>query len=737
MGWMRDRSGKSGGYWAPGEASAALENAPWSPFFGDDEDDDTPSRPQSDQPWNQSGQPPLPSEPKRKWWDWKGRSRWWWASHIIAAALGVLILLVFYLTITAPLSKSLQPIVPPQITLLAADGTPIARNGAMVDAPVAIAELPAHVIEPFLAIEDRRFYNHWGIDPRGLARAAITGVGGGSTITQQLAKFTFLTPERSLTRKAREALIAFWLEAWLSKDEILERYLSNAYFGDNMYGLRAASLHYFYRQPENLRPEQAAMLAGLLQAPSRLAPTRNPDLARARFNLVKGALVAAGYVTQAEADAMPFPALDVRTHNDLPTGTYFADWALPQARAMAEFSYARQTLTTTLDSRLQGIARNVVSRGGLGGAQVALVAMRPNGEVVAMIGGRDYAASPFNRATQARRQPGSTFKLFVYLAALQNGWDGDDTISNLEFTGGTYRPRNSGGRYSDTITLRDAFARSSNVAAVRLFQEVGSEAVIATARDLGVTSPLTEGDPSVALGTSTMTLLELTAAYAAVAGDEYPVRPHAFSQAEEGWFDWLWNGRGSFNSHTHEEIEDMLRSAINNGTGRAAILRGANFGKTGTTQDNRDALFVGYAGEGEDRLVVGVWIGNDDNSPLRGVTGGGLPAQIWRDFMRSALSGENAPARSTPRPNPSGPVEPQDVPELGDIPLGDGTRLIFRDGEAVIVSDVDGVPVEARLRDGGVALDIDQAEAEQRMREAGAAAGQLLEDTVREANKQQ
>jgi len=749
MAWMRDRAGKSGGYWAPGEASAALENAPWSPYFDADDDDGPQPRYSHDrQPWNQPSQPSLPSEPNRRWWDWRGRSRWWWASHIVAGALMVLILLVFYLAITAPLSKSLQPIVPPEITLLAADGTPIARNGAMVDDPVAVAELPAHVIEPFLAIEDRRFYSHWGIDPRGLARAVFKGVGGGSTITQQLAKFTFLTPERSLTRKAREALIAFWLEAWLTKDEILERYLSNAYFGDNMYGLRAASMHYFYRQPENLRPEQAAMLAGLLQAPSRLAPTRNPELAAARFGLVKNALVAAGYVTQAEADAMPVPGLDVRTRNDLPTGTYFADWALPQARALGDVSYARQTLTTTLDSRLQGVARRVIERAPLGGAQVALVAMRPNGEVVAMIGGRDYAASPFNRATQARRQPGSTFKLFVYLAALQNGWDGDDTISNREFTEGSYRPRNYGGNYSDEITLTEAFARSSNVAAVRLMQEVGSAEVIAAARDLGVTSPIPEGDPSVALGTSTMTLLELTSAYAAMAANEFPVTPHAFAQEEEGWFDWLWNGRGSSSQSSHEEIEEMLRAAINRGTGRAAMLSGPNFGKTGTTQDGRDALFVGYAGEGENRLVVGVWIGNDDNSPIEGMTGGGLPARIWRDFMRSALAGERAAPRATPRPNPSGPVEPQDVPELGDIPLGDGTRLIFRDGEAVIVSEVDGVPVEARVRDGGVSLGMDQAEAalraraevEQRMREAGGAAEELLreraatlEEAVREA----
>ncbi len=695
----------------------ALENAPWSPLHGLDEGagDDR----EGDYP---PGYYPAPAPAPKGWRRFlprrmQGKSWLWWISRWIAATLMLFIVLVGYLAITAPLSKSLQPIAPPQITLLAADGTPIARNGAVVDAPVLVADLPQHVIQPFLAIEDRRFYSHWGVDPRGIARAAFTGVGGGSTITQQLAKFTFLTPEQTLTRKAREALIAFWLEAWLTKDEILERYLSNAYFGDNMYGIRAASLHYFFRQPENLRPEQAAMLAGLLQAPSRLAPTRNPDLAAARFALVKGAMVAAGYISQAEADAMAVPALDVRTRNDLPTGTYFADWALPEARANSDISYARLTLTTTLDSRLQDIARQAVERAPLGNAQVALVAMRPNGEVVAMIGGRDYAASPFNRATQARRQPGSTFKLFVYLAALRNGWSPDDTIANTEFAEGSYRPVNANGRYSDSITLRDGFAQSSNVAAVRLLNAVGSEAVIETARELGVTSPLAAGDPSLALGTSTLSLIELTAAYAGVAANSFPIEPRAFPLEEEGWFDWLWNGRGSLNSSDHAAIEDMLRAAINRGTGRAATLSIANFGKTGTTQDNRDALFVGYAGEGQQRLVVGVWIGNDDNTPLAGVSGGGLPARIWRDFMQRALGAKAAPPRPTPSPDPSGPVEPMDVPRLEDIPLGEGRRLIIRDGEAVLVTDIDGVPVEVGVDGNGARFEVDEAALERRVEE--------------------
>ena len=644
----------------------------------------------------------------RRWWQgdyWRGRRKRWWAVRLVAGLLGLFMLLFAWLAITAPLSKSLEPIAAPQITLLAADGTPIARNGAITDEPVEVAKLPPHVVEAFLATEDRRFYSHWGIDPRGIARAAFTGTGGGSTITQQLAKFTFLTPERTLTRKAREALIAFWLEAWLTKDEILGRYLSNAYFGDNVYGLRAASLHYFYRKPENLRPNQAAMLAGLLQAPSSYAPTKHYDRAEKRMRIVVQSMVDAGYITEAEARAMKPPALDVRTRNDLPTGTYFADWALPEARDQTEAGYARQTLTTTLDSRLQNIARQVTQSAPLGGAQVALVAMRRNGEVVAMIGGKDYATSPFNRATQAKRQPGSTFKLFVYLAALRAGWSPDDRIPNTEITEGSYRPKNSGGRYSESLTLEEAFARSSNVAAVRLLGEVGSEKVIATARDLGVTAPLAEGDPSLALGTSTMSLIELTAAYAAVAANEYPVQPHAFARPERGFFENLWDGPSSFSSSTQASMERMLRSAINDGTGRAAMLRGPNFGKTGTTQDNRDALFVGYAGD----LVVGVWIGNDDNSPLQGaISGGGLPARIWRDFMNRAMNVKAASGQPAPREqdDPGGPVEPQDVPDLDDIPLGDGnSRLRIRDGEATLSTELDGIPLDISIGDGGVALD--------------------------------
>lgn len=300
----------------------------------------------------------------------KPRPRWLrWLSRGFTAFAILFILLVGWLAITAPLSKSLEPIAPPQITLLASNGTPIARIGAVVDKPVKVADLPDHVTQAFIAIEDRRFYNHWGVDPRSVARAVwsnVTGgrTQGGSTITQQLAKFTFLTPKRTLGRKAREALIAFWLEAWLTKDEILERYLSNAYFGDNTYGLRAASLHYFYRQPEKLTPAQAAMLAGLVQAPSRLAPTKNPDLAEKRMRLVVQAMAREGYLTAAEAKAMRPPRIDVRERDDLPTGTYFADWALPQAASSATSAIRARRLrrrSTPVCRRRRGV-RSIAPR---------------------------------------------------------------------------------------------------------------------------------------------------------------------------------------------------------------------------------------------------------------------------------------------------------------------------------------------------------------------------------------
>ena len=590
-------------------------------------------------------------------------------------AVALLLALIGVLLVTAPLSKSLQPITEPSLTLLSAEGVPIARRGAVVEARVEAAELPEHVVEPFLAIEDRRFYSHIGVDPRGLARAALTNarsggvVEGGSTITQQLAKISFLSPDQTLWRKMQEAVLAVWLEANLGKDEILSRYLSSVYFGDNVFGLRAAARHYFSREPEDLSVEQAAMLAGLLKAPSTLAPTENLEGARERTRTVIAAMVEAGMLTRAEADKLPQVTLKTGGLEAVPTGSYFADWVFDQAEASLDDKYPTHSIRTTLEDRLQREAVNAIRSVGTGGAQVALVAMRPDGRVVAMVGGNSYERSPFNRATQALRQPGSTFKLFVYLAALREGYTTRSRIEDRPLRIGNWSPDNYGGEYRGVLSLREAFARSSNVAAVRLAEAVGRDKVAAAARDLGITAKLEPG-PTMPLGTSGIPLIEMVGAYASVRAGRYPVRPHGLPLNEE---DRAKTTR--MDPKIRAQMLQMLSAVVNEGSGRGAKLKSPTFGKTGTSQDSRDAFFIGFSGD----LITGVWIGHDDNRPMPGAQGGGVPAAIWRTFMSRALapapaSAKPAPQRREPPPQPTGPRKAPAVVREYDVeeqPLGE------------------------------------------------------------------
>ena len=601
-----------------------------------------------------------PSAPRRR------TSRWRWFLRGLAAFLVLLIVAIGWLAVTAPLSKSLEPPNPPSITLTADDGTPIARRGALLGPPVDAKDLPPHVVQAFLAIEDRRFYSHWGIDPHGVARAAwhnLRGGGvreGGSTITQQLAKNAFLDSDRTAGRKIREAMIALWLEAWLTKNQILSRYLSNVYFGDNVYGLSAASKHYFGRKPEDLNIGQAAMLAGLVKAPSRLAPTGNLDGAQARERVVVNAMVAAHFLTQDEADEVRPQNVLASQPEQLPSGTYFADWVMPAARDEAGEIKTKATVATTLDPRLQRMAEQAVRGAGLRQAQIALVAMRPDGRVVAMVGGKGYADSPFNRATQARRQPGSTFKLFVYLAAMRAGMTPDSKVLDAPVTIGDWKPHNADGRYEGEITLRQAFARSSNVAAARLTQKVGVKAVIQAARDLGISTPI-PNEATIGLGSSSVSLLELTAAFAAVADDRYPVQARGLQdERQKSWYQSLTGGATTMPANIHSEMLDLLGASIRTGTGRQANLPVDAFGKTGTTSDSKDALFVGFAKD----LVVGVWVGNDDNTPNPGLSGGGIPARVWRSFMTDALG-----LRPVVVPDEDRTVDPDSIPpdEVGNL----------------------------------------------------------------------
>ncbi len=574
----------------------------------------------------------TPRAPRRRWLRWTMRG--------VAAGIVLLVLAIGWLAVTAPLSRSLKPPTPPSITVTADDGTPIARRGAIIGAPVDAGKLPKHVTQAFIAIEDRRFYSHWGVDPRGILRALWHNTTsdarsqGASTISQQLAKNAFLDADRTLGRKLREVMIAFWLEAWLTKNEILSRYLSNVYFGDNVYGITAAAKHYFGRTPDTLNVGQAAMLAGLVKAPSRLAPTGNLEGARKREAVVVGAMLDAGFLTAAEARAVQPQRVLASQPAAIPTGTYFADWVLPEAReAAGEVTSADTKVETTLDPHLQQIAEGVARRAGLRQAQMALVAMHPDGRVVAMVGGKDYKASTFNRATQARRQPGSAFKLFVYLAALRSGMTPDSIVddSPLDFAG--WKPRNDDGRYLGPISLKRAFARSCNVCAARLTQQLGVKAVIKAARDLGITTPIAN-EATISLGTSTVSLLELTAAYAAIAEGHYPVRPRGVAQVQDkSWLDSIVGRQSSMPDDVEKGMKALLDSSLNRGTGVEASLGIPAWGKTGTTQDGRDALFIGWSKD----LVVGVWVGNDDNTPNPGLHGGGVPARLWRQFMSQAL----------------------------------------------------------------------------------------------------
>ncbi len=610
--------------------------------------------------------PPLDQPPPPR------RRRWRYIFYAFAALLLVTLL---WLVITAPLGRALEPLKDPAMLLLSEEGVPIARRGAIKDEPVEIAKLNPLTPAAFIAIEDRRFRRHWGIDPRAIGRAMVANASaggvkqGGSTITQQLAKTSFLSSDRSYKRKAQEVIIAFWLEAWLTKDEILSRYMSSVYFGDGVYGLRAAARHYFDRAPENLSLAQSAMLAGMVQAPSRLAPTRNLAGAQKRSRLVLQEMADTGAITAARARATT-SAVPVRRSAKVPTGTYFADWVAPVAQKAFEADYGEVRVPTTLDADLQRLAVRAVSNAQIGEAQAAMVVMRPDGRVVAMVGGKSYKASPFNRATQARRQPGSAFKLFVYLAALRAGYSPDDMIDDSPITVDGWSPANSDGVYRGQITLRQAFARSSNAAAVRLSERVGRANVLRAARELGITSTLPDS-PSVALGTAGVSLVELTAAYAAVASGRYPVRAHGLpSPKEDGGIADFFSNRGGTLDRTRDQAPmlDLLWSATNEGTGRRAALNVPTFGKTGTTQNNRDALFIGFAGD----LVVGVWVGRDDDKSLGKMTGGTAPARIWRSFMASAVaidgrSGPDLPFRgrrlAPPAPKPSQSPIPEDWSE--------------------------------------------------------------------------
>ncbi len=557
----------------------------------------------------------------------------------------------------------------PAVTLLDVRGEPFARFVGAVGELVTVDQLPPWLPAAIIATEDRRFYRHMGIDPRGIVRAAFSNLRaggvreGGSTLTQQLAKNLFLTHQRHFKRKVQEVLLATWLEHNLSKDEILTLYLNRVYFGAGAYGVDAAARRYFGKPATEVSLAEAALLAGLLKAPSRYAPTVNPEGARSRAATVLNDMVEAGLIDDRRAaQAAAKPA--ALAHQSVPRrGRHFADWVRDQLPDyLGSHSATDLAVATTLDLELQAVAETVVTemmaaaRRDKGVGQVALVAMSGDGAIRAMIGGLDYGASTYNRAIAALRQPGSAFKLFVYLAALENGLSPTSRFDDAPLRIDGWQPRNHTGRYRGSVTLLDALAQSINTVAVRVSERVGRDTIVATARRLGITSALPP-HPSIALGAVEVTLIELTAAYAAIANGGKGVWSHAIIEATEGGRP-LYRRSGSgpgrvIDAATARQVQSLLRAVVAEGTGKAVQSISGAAGKTGTSQDYRDAWFIGYAGD----LVVGVWVGNDDASPTRGVTGGGLPARIWRRFMGAA---QPPPVARAPGIEPEAGTKPRD-----------------------------------------------------------------------------
>ncbi len=606
---------------------------------------------------------------------------------LIVAAVWVLFAggIVFsYWLADLPDTRNLLAYVPGNdISVLDAKGRMIARRGLTSGEKVAMGELPVYVGNAFIAVEDRRFRYHFGIDPMGLMRAAYADltqgafVQGGSTLTQQLAKNLFLKPDRTFSRKMEEAILAVYLETRYSKDEILTLYLNRVYFGAGVYGLGAASERFFGKPARELSLTEAAILAGSVKAPSRYNPEASPDAALSRAALVLTAMEEAGFIDQRARQVAASTRPKIAHSFATPGAGYFVDYVVSQVSGFVDKSKERLIVETTLDLGLQRSAENALAAGlakdgpKLAATQGALVAMAPDGALLALVGGRSYDDSSFNRATEARRQPGSAFKPFVYLAALENGHQPDDEVVDGPVTIGKWKPANYEGAYEGEITLARALAHSSNSAAVQLTDEVGPAAVARVAHRLGIAGKLLPV-PSLALGTSEVTPLELTTGYVAFANGGNGIMPYGIVRIRTVSGKVLYQrrepGLGRVMSEEHDaDMTEMMMGTVIEGTGKAAALSGRPVaGKTGTSQDYRDAWFVGFSAD----YVTGVWIGNDNGASMKNATGGGLPARIFKAFMSDAEHG--IPARpligmtlfgtEEPPAQDEGPAEPPKPP---------------------------------------------------------------------------
>lgn len=595
-------------------------------------------------------------KPRRAWWK---RLLLWSTTVFIWGALALTGVVLYYARDLPDLDLITASTRRPSITFYSTDGEVIAAYGDIYGDILGLKDLPPALISAVLSTEDRRFYSHFGIDLLGVGRAVIRNiqagrmVQGGSGITQQLAKNLFLTPERSLKRKVQELLLSFWLERRFTKEQILTLYLNRVYLGAGTYGVDAAARRYFEKSARELTIYESAMLAGLLKGPSYYNPFVNSERSNKRTIQVLRNMVESGSMTEQDAQIV-IQSGPPRISNKIPPGRYFADWVYDQVA-----SYVGQTtqdlivyttLTLSLQRKVENELETLLQENGekFRVSQGAVLIMTSTGAIRAMVGGRSYADSQFNRSTQAKRQPGSTFKPFVYLTALEEGMTPDTEMNDAPLTEGSWRPRNYVNRYDGLMSLREALARSINTIAVKLIKEVTPRRVVATAKRVGITSPL-QADASLALGTNEVTLLELTSAFAVFANGGQGVLPYGIAEIRSTDGKVIFKREGSGGGPVIAptvlyDLASMLSDVIDSprGTGRRAKLNRPAAGKSGTTQDYRDAWFVGFTAD----MAAGVWLGNDDGTFMKNVTGGTLPAQLWQKVMTVAHTG--IPVRQLP-----------------------------------------------------------------------------------------
>lgn len=579
---------------------------------------------------------------------------WWkivkfigyWTVFLLSLIAIVILGIVLYYSLDLPNPDTLKaPKVAPTVTIITGDGEVLTHRAAQQSGYIAIKLLPEHTKQAIIAIEDRGFYDHKGIDLFGILRAAVVNISsgriaqGGSTITQQLAKMLYLKPEKKLKRKVQEAILAFRLEAKYDKDKLLELYFNQAYYGAGANGIEAASQKYFDKSARYLNLNESALLAGLVKAPSRYNPLKSPKLAKARQKLVLKAMLAEGYISQKQLDDALKQPLGLEPVNGELQAQYAADWIMQDLRGFAGDVTGDITVETTIDPYLQDVAEKALNdimdkqAKTYKAGQAALILMDRNGAVRALVGGRNYGKSSFNRVINAKRQPGSVFKPFVYLTALEQGYTPSTKIKDAPIVFKNWRPKNYNNKYYGNVTLTESLAKSMNSVALRLARKVGSKQIITTARRLGIGSDLRK-NLSLALGTSEVSLLELTAAYLPFMNGGFDANAHIISRISDNSGEIYTQYGGSSERIIDEkyaiQMSDMLYAVTQFGTGKTATVPNfKTYGKTGTTQSYKDGWFIGYTSE----YIAGVWVGNDNNKPTNKVTGGNLPAQIWRDLM--------------------------------------------------------------------------------------------------------